>query len=361
VASPDDTSDASVVNSCWGVYGKSDLKQRIEKEKHMEKHKTMQAVTIDKYGGKEVLKLNNIPTPEAGPGEVLIRVQAAGVGVWDEKIREGRMKDMFPLKFPVVLGADGAGSIEAVGTGVRNFKVGDKVYGQGFMNPKGGFYAEFVALAEELVAPAPKSLLPVEAAALAVPGLTALHGVDGALHIKSGDSLLIFGVGSVGHAAIQLAKRLKARVIAVASSDDGVALAKAAGADVAVNSTIGGVAAAARKFAPEGLTAVLATVNGKGLDEAIAAIRQGGRVAYPTGVTPPPRGRPGVEAVAYNGEADRESFDRLNALIGAGPFKVQVDQVFPLSDVAAAHAAIQRHHLGRMALTIGSESIAGRY
>jgi NADPH2:quinone reductase len=343
-----------------GVYGKSDQKQRNEKEKHMEKHKTMQAVTIDKYGGKEVLKVNKIPAPEPGPGEVLIKVQAAGVGVWDEKIREGRMKEMFPLKFPVVLGADGAGSVEAVGTGVRHFKVGDKVYGIGFMNPKGGFYAEYIALPEELVAPAPRSLPPVEAAALAVPGLTALHGVDDALNIKSGDSLLIFGVGSVGHAAIQLAKRLKARVIAVASADDGVALAKAAGADEAVNSSTGGVAAAIRKFAPEGLSGVLATVNGKGLDEAIAAIRQGGRVAFPTGVTPPPQGRPGVEAVAYNGEPDRASFDRLNALIGAGPFKGQIDQVFPLSDVAAAHAAMQRHHLGRMALRIGSESVAAR-
>jgi NADPH2:quinone reductase len=339
---------------------KTVLKQRNEKEKNMNKPKTMRAVTIDKYGGKEVLKVSKIPAPEPGPGEVLIKVQAAGVGVWDDRIREGRMKEMFPLKFPVVLGADGAGSIEAVGTGVRNFKVGDKVYGNGFLNPKGGFYAEYIALPESLVAPAPKSLPPLEAAALAIPGLTALHGVDGVLKIKSGDSLLIFGVGSVGHVAIQLAKRLQARVMAVASADDGVALAKAAGADEAVNSSTGNVAAAVRKFAPEGLSAVLATVNGKGLDEAIAAIRQGGRIAYPTGVIPAPQGRPGVEAVVYNAESDRASFDKLNALIGAGPFEVHVDQVFPLSDVAAAHAAMQRHHLGRMALKIGSESVAAR-
>jgi NADPH:quinone reductase len=326
----------------------------------MNNPKTMRAVTIDKYGGKEVLKVNNIPAPEPGPGEVLIKVEAAGVGVWDEKIREGRMKEMFPLKFPAVLGADGAGSIEAVGSGVRNFKVGDKVYGSGFLNPKGGFYAEYIALSEKLIAPVPKSLRPLEAAALAIPGLTALHGVDGVLKIKSGDALLIFGVGSVGHVAIQLAKRLKARVMAVASADDGVALAKEAGADEAVNSSTGDVEAAIRKFAPEGLSAVLATVNGNGLDEAIAAIRDGGRVAYPTGVTPAPRGRPGVEAIAYNGDADRASFDRLNALIGAGPFEIHVDQAFLMSDVVAAHAAMQRHHLGRMALKIGSESVAAR-
>jgi NADPH2:quinone reductase len=326
----------------------------------MNKPKTMQAVTIDKYGGKEVLKVKKISAPEPGPGEVLIKVQAAGVGVWDAMIREGRMKEMFPLKFPVVLGADGAGSIEAVGTGVRHFKVGDKVYGNGFLNPKGGFYAEYIALPEELVAPAPKSLPPLQAAALAIPGLTALQGLDGVLKIKSGDSLLIFGVGSVGHVAIQLAKRLQARVMAVASGDDGVALAKAAGADEAVNSSTDDVAAAIREFAPEGLSALLATVNGNGLDEAMAAVRQDGRIAYPTGVNPAPQGRPGVEAVVFNAESDRASFEKLNALISAGPFEVHIDQVFPLNDVMAAHAAMQRHHLGRMALKIGSESVPAR-
>lgn len=316
--------------------------------------KTMQAVTIDKYGGKEVLHLTKIPVPEVGPGEVLIKVQAAGVGVWDEKLREGLMKEMFPLKFPAVLGADGTGSIEAVGTGVRNFKVGDKVYGIGFLNPKGGFFAEYVALPAEHVAPVPKGLSSVEVAALAVPGLTALHGLDDALNIMNGDSLLIFGVGSVGHMAIQLAKHLGARVMAVASADDGVALARAAGADDAVNSSTGDVAAAIREFAPEGLSAVLATVNGKGLDAAIAAIRQGGRVAYPMGVTPAPRGGPGVETVAFNGDADRASFDRLNSLIAHDHFKVQIAQRFALGDVVAAHAAMEQHHLGRVALTVAA-------
>ena len=266
---------------------------------------------------------------------------------------------MYPLKFPVVLGADGAGSIDEVGPGVRNFKVGDKVYATGFLNPKGGFYAEYIALPEGLVAPTPKGLPPLEAAVLPVPGLTALSGLV-TLKIKSGDSLLIFGVGSVGDVAIQLAKRLKARVIAVASADDGVALARTAGADEAVNSSTDDVAAAVRKFAPEGLSAVLATANGRGLDAAIAAIRQGSKVAYPAGVIPAPQGRPGVEAVMYNAETDRASFDRLNALIGAGPFKVHVAQAFELRDVAAAHAAMQRHHLGRMVLKIGSESVAAR-
>ena len=143
-------------------------------------------------------------------------------------------------------------------------------------------------------------------------------------------------------------------MLAVASADDGVAIAKTAGADEAVNSSTGDLGAAIRKFAPEGLSAVLATVNGKGLDAAIAAIRQGGRVAYPNGVTPAPQGRPGVEAIAFNGEPDRASFDRLNRLIGADHFKVQIAQRFTLGEVVAAHAALERHHVGRVALTVAS-------
>jgi NADPH:quinone reductase len=320
----------------------------------MSKAKKMRAITIDKYGGKEVLKVAEVQVPEIAPGEVLIKVEAAGVGVWDAKVREGFMKDFVPLNFPVVLGADGAGSVEAAGSGVRNFKTGDKVYGYGFLNPKGGFFAEYIALPEDQVALKPKNLPLLEAAALAVPGLTALHGVEGALKLKSGDSLLIFGVGSVGHLAIQLAKRLELRVIAVASSDDAVKLAKTAGADEAVNGKTGDITAAIRRFASDGLSAVLATVNGNGLDIAIASIRRGGSIAYPNGVMPVPQAGQGVEAVAYNGEPGRASFDRLNVLVGMGDFKVQIDQSFPLSNVVAAHEAMERHHLGRMALKISS-------
>lgn len=314
----------------------------------------MRAVTIDKYGGKEVLKAAKVPVPEIGPGEVLIRVEAAAIGVWDVKLREGLMKDFAPLTFPAILGADGAGFIESVGGTVRGFKAADKVYGYGFLNPKGGFFAEYIALPAEQVALIPKNLPIVEAAALAVPGLTALHGVDGALKPQSGDALLIFGVGSVGHLAIQLARRLKLRVIAVASADDATALAREAGADIAVNGSTGDLADAIRRFAPDGLSAVLATVNGKGLDTAIASIRQGGRVAYPNGVMPVPQGRPGVEVVAYNGEPDRASLDKLNALIEKGPFKVHIAQTFPLNEVVAAHEAMEKHYVGRMALRIGS-------
>ncbi len=316
--------------------------------------KTMQAVAIDHYGGKEELKLRDLPVPSVGPGEVLIKVEAAGVGVWDALVRSGAMDAMAPATFPLVLGADSAGTIAAVGAGAQGFGVGDKVYGYSFLNPKGGSYAEYVALLTDQVARVPKGLPMDQAGALAVPGLTALSGLTGALEVKAGDRLLVFGVGSVGHVAVQLAKRLRAQVLAVASGADSAALARAAGADEVVDGKGGDLDGAIRRFAPEGLDGVLATVSAKGLDGAIAAVRQGGRVAYPHGVQPEPKGRPGVEAVGYNGEPGRQAFDRLNALIEAGPFSVGVDQTFPLREAAQAQAAMEGHHLGRTVLLVGS-------
>ena len=312
--------------------------------------KTMQAVAIDSYGGKELLKLRELPIPEMSSTEVLIKVEAAGVGVWDAIVREGFMKDVAPAAFPLVLGGDGSGTIAAVGADVQGFRLGDQVYGYAFLSPKGGFYADDVVLPTDQVALVPKGLTMEQAGALAVPGLTALHGLTDALKLKAGDRLLIFGVGSVGHPAVQLAKRLDIRVLAVASGKDGVTLARAAGADEVVDGKGGDLAAAMHRFAPDGLDAVLATVNGKGLDTAIAAIRQGGRVAYPNGVQPEPKGGPGVEAVGYSGTPDRQTFDRLNALIEAGPFSVHIAQRFPLSEAVQAHAAMEEHHLGRMVL-----------
>ena len=312
--------------------------------------KTMKAVAIESYGGKEMLKLRELPIPEMSPAEVLIKVEAAGVGVWDAIVRQGFMEEMVPATFPLVLGGDGSGTIAAVGADVQGFRVGDKVYGYAFLSPKGGFYANDVVLPTDQVALVPKGLTMEQAGALAVPGLTALHGLTDALKLKAGDRLLIFGVGSVGHLAVQLAKRLDVQVLAVASGKDSVALARAAGADEVVDGKGGDLAAAIHRFAPEGLDAVLATVNGKGLDTAITAIRQGGRLAYPNGVQPEPKAGHGVAAVNYSGTPDRQTFDRLNALIEAGPFSVQIDQRFPLSEAVQAHAAMEEHHLGRMVL-----------
>ncbi|HVV51482.1 MAG TPA: NADP-dependent oxidoreductase, partial [Polyangia bacterium] len=178
----------------------------------------MSAAVIDQYGGPEVLHLAALPVPVPKRNEVLIRLESAGIGVWDPAIRAGEFK-MGEHEFPEIIGNDGAGQVVAVGEGVTRFRPGDRVYA---FSQAGGFYAEFVAVKEDNVAPLPRGLDPFEAGALGADGITALRGLE-ELGLRARESLVIFGAsGGIGHLAIQLAKRKHARVLAVASGDDGV-------------------------------------------------------------------------------------------------------------------------------------------
>jgi len=319
---------------------------------------SMRAMAIDAFGGPEVITLHDLPVPVAGPGEVLVKVAFAGVGVWDGAIRQGLMEAQAPkgATMPRILGADCSGSIAELGDGVTGFAEGDSVYAYTFFDPKGGAYAEYVAVPADQVALLPNGVPLDQAGALAVTGLTALRGLDDTLAIKDGDKLLIFGAsGGVGHPAVQLAKAMGALVLATVASPDGAAAAKEAGADVVVNTKADDLAAAIERFAPEGLAGVLALTAGDGLDVAIAAVRPGGRVAYPFGVQPEPTARSGVEAKGYMGAPGREVLDKLNELIGRRKFVVHVAEQFDLEDAANAHRALAKHHVGRLLLKVGRD------
>ena len=315
--------------------------------------KTMRAAAIDRFGGPEEITLHTLPVPEVGPNEVLIRIESAGVGVWDPYEREGgfvKMSGSEP-KFPYVLGSDGAGTVVAVGERVRRFHKGDRVYAFGFANPKGGFYAEYATVKEDDVSLIPGNLSTEQAGALPWDAMTALRGLDDTLQLQRGESLLIFGAsGGIGHLAIQLAKRMGARVLAVASGPDGVALAKRLGADLVVDGHKDDVAAAARTFAPEGIDAALLTAGGDEADKALTALRQGGRVAYPNGVEPVPEAHSGITIRSYDGEPDAQAIEKLNRLIESAPIEVHIDRVFALDEAAEAHRALDTHYLGKLAL-----------
>jgi NADPH:quinone reductase-like Zn-dependent oxidoreductase len=193
-----------------------------------------------------------------------------------------------------------------------------------------------------------------KAGVMAVDSVTALRGLD-LLELKPGASVLIFGAsGGIGHLAVQLAKRMGARVLAVASGDDGVRLARELGADAVVDGHKEDVAAAARKFAPGGLDAALITAGGEAAVKAAEAVRDGGRISYPHGVEPEPKARPGVTAKTYNGDPDREVIQRLNRLIEAGPFEVHIARTFALDQAAEAHRALDRHYVGKLALRLSA-------
>jgi NADPH:quinone reductase-like Zn-dependent oxidoreductase len=314
---------------------------------------TMRAAAIDRFGGVETITLKTLPVPAVGPDEVLIRVESAGVAVWDPFEREGGFVQILGIEptFPYILGTDGAGTVAAVGAQVRRFREGDRVYAAALANPQGGFYAEFAAVKADNVSPIPGKLSTEQAGVMPSDALTALRGLDDVLGLKPGEALMVFGAGGgVGHLAVQLAGRMGARVLAVASGDDGVALARRLGADAVVNGRTDDVAAAARAFAPNGLDAALMTAGGEAADRALTAVRDGGRVAYPNGVTPEPKARPGVRLSSYDVIVDPAAIEKLNRLIEAGPFEVHVARTFPLDQAAAAHRALDEHYLGKLAL-----------
>jgi NADPH:quinone reductase-like Zn-dependent oxidoreductase len=309
----------------------------------------MSAAVIDRFGGPEVLHLDALPVPVPKRNEVLIRVEAAGIGVWDPAVRTGELKMQEP-EFPEVIGSDGAGRVVAVGESVTRFRPGDRVYAYSMA---GGFYAEFVAVKEESVSPLPRGMDPLEAGALGADGITALRGLEDTLRLKPRETVAIFGAsGGIGHLAVQLAKRKHARVIAVASGPDGVDLCRRLGADLTIDGRSEDVGAAIARFAPGGVDAALVLAGG--FDRALATIKQGGRVAYPNGVEPEPQPPRGVATRSYDGMPSRDAFERLNQLIDPGPFHVELGRVYKLAQAAEAHRHIEEHHLGKLAFRVSA-------
>ncbi len=146
----------------------------------------MRAAAIDRFGPPSVITVHTLPIPQPGPREILIALCAAGVGSWDESIRDGSWRSAGRAKFPRVLGTDGAGTVVAKGPRVRRFRVGDRAYAYDADNPNGGFYAEYITVDERKAARVPQRLDFLQAGAGAVTGLTALQGVDGALRVRRG-------------------------------------------------------------------------------------------------------------------------------------------------------------------------------
>ncbi|MEA2904395.1 MAG: hypothetical protein QOI12_1782 [Alphaproteobacteria bacterium] len=303
--------------------------------------KVMLAAAIDRFGGPDVITLHTLPVPAVAAEEVLIALDTAGVGPWDAEIRAGWYPGRKP-KFPLVLGTDGAGLVAAIGSRVRRLKVGDKVYSYSWANPKGGFYAEYVAVAADKVAHIPKRLDLEHAGAIATTGLTALQGIDDALHVKKNERIIIHGgSGGVGTLAIQFAKLRGARVLATARSIEGLELVRDMGADVALDARHEFIADAARSFAPDGVDAMLALAGGDELEDALDTLKRDGRLAYPNGIEPEPKKRRGIKVIPYDGVAGVLEFRRLNRAVESAKLKVPIAEAFPLAAASKAHERLE--------------------
>jgi len=248
------------------------------------------------------------------------------------------------------LGWECAGVAAAIGEGVGRFSVGDRVYAQAFMNAKGGCYAEYVAVSEQTVAPIPDGFDFDTAGGFPIAGATALRNLE-ALQTGDGSTLMLWGAsGGGGHVALQLAKRLGARVFAIASGADGVELCQQLGADEAVDGESGDVAA--RAFAPNGFDGAFVLVPGEAMQSSLGLVRQGGIISYPNGVRPEPIAPKGVELKQANAYSDPMLFDQLNRLASIGDFKVHIAQTFPLEEAAQAQEAMNTHYLGKIVLRV---------
>src|ERR1700730_448525 len=296
----------------------------------------IRAAAIDRFGGPEVLTLQVLPMPVPDATEVLIAIDTAGVGPWDADMRAG-WSPSGRAHFPLVLGTDGAGIIAAVGARVRRFQPGDLVYSYSFDNPKGGFYAEYVAVAADKVGRVPVGLDLLHAGAIPTTGLTALQGVDDALHLRKGEAVIIHGASGGGRTlAVHFAKLRGAQVLATASGKDGVALTLRLGADAAVDGKHEDIAAEVRRFAAGGIDAVPAPPGGTALERCLSPVRRGGRVAYPNGVEPEPRPREGLNIISYDAVPGVREFERLGRAVEAAEAPVPIAACYPLAEAAAA-------------------------
>ena len=299
----------------------------------------MRATAVSDYGATPALM--DLPRPEPGPGEILVRVIAAGLNPVDWKIADGMLKESVDVPFPLVLGQDGAGVVEEVGEGVTGLRVGEQVYGVFRGLERGlGSYAEYaIGQADGPVALMPEGMIYTQAAAVPTASLTALGMVDRA-QIDTGQTVLVVGAtGGVGQGVVQLASRAGAKVIATARSDMADAM-RWLGADEIVDHSGGELNAQVLAVHNDGVDAVFDMVGDTAaVDHVAQLLRPGGTyISTVWAVNPDAMEARELRGVNYQDEMSAERLERLSDLIDAGEFKVRIEREVPLAEAADALA-----------------------
>ena len=306
----------------------------------------MKAAYIEKHGGPEVLKYGDMPDPVAKAGEVVVDIVAASVNGADWKVREG--KSGLLAHFPYILGRDFSGVVSAVGEGVTDLRVGDEVLAVCDVGQEGA-YAEKIAIKASITARKPASLSHVDAAALALAGLTAICTVEDTLKLKAGETILIQGgAGGVAAFAIQLSKHLGARVITTASAANHDYL-RTIGADEIIDYN----AVDFTKVVKD-CDAVFDTVGGDVAQRSFAVLKPGGRAAFiASGAQAPKPERSDVVAFRPHVGRDRPHLERIAELVAIGAVRPPEVTRYKLSDAVAAHKVSQsRHFRGKLVFLV---------
>ncbi|MGB3635607.1 MAG: NADP-dependent oxidoreductase [Rubrobacteraceae bacterium] len=307
----------------------------------------MRAIAIEEFGGSDKLQLVDLPTPEPGSDEVLIRVRAAGVGPWDVMSRQGVFGDR---EFPFVPGFEPAGVVETVGDDVEDFSEGDEVYAYRF---PGGGYAEYVTAAQAITAHKPSALSFEEAAGLPVAGTTAHQGLVDELGVQEGETVLITGAsGGVGSMAVQIAANvIGARVIGTASTRNHEYL-RELGAEDAIDYN-GDWVTTVREIAPDGVDAVLECAGGDTLERSFETLRDEGRAAYIVPVEEEPEPPRRISAHFFSAQPDGDRLSVLASMFDEGQLRMNLQEVVPLEEAARAHEIVEEGHTrGKIVLGI---------
>jgi NADPH:quinone reductase len=311
----------------------------------------MLAVQAARTGGPEVLEVVDLPTPQPGPGQILLRHQAVGLNFIDTYHRSG----LYPIKLPAVLGMEGAGIVEAVGEGVQRFKPGDRAaYASGPM----GAYAQFHVVPAARAVHVPPGLSLEIAAACLLKGMTAEFLLRRCFAVQPGQTILVHAAaGGVGQILVQWAKALGAVVIGTAGGAEKTALASSLGADHVIDYRREDVAARVREITGgAGVPVAYDSVGAATFEGTLASIaRRGLFVSFGNASGPPPPVPPGrlneagslyltrpklFDYVASTEELDA-SATALFHVIETGQVKISIGQTFPLAQARAAHEALE--------------------
>ncbi len=312
---------------------------------------TMRAVSQDRPGAPDVLKVIETTRPQPGWGEILVRVHAAGVNPADWKTRE---RGAFPIgaKPPFILGFDVSGVVEEIGEGVTLFRPGDKVFGMPRFPHLAGAYAEYVAAPARHFAPHPQGVDHVQAAALPLASLTAWQALVDTARVRPGQRVLIHAAaGGVGHLAVQIAKARGAHVIGTAGAAKHDLL-RSLGADELIDYRTRDFAEVVRD-----VDVVIDSIAGPYWARSLRTLRPGGTLIslLPLDDTFPHEEAEaaGVRTMFMLVEPDQAGLREISALVEDGRLRVIADAVFPLEEAAAAHTLGETgHSTGKIVLTV---------
>ncbi|MBV9322492.1 MAG: NADP-dependent oxidoreductase [Chloroflexi bacterium] len=308
----------------------------------------MRVALARQLAGIDSVELGELPDPSPAAGQVLIRVRGAGVGLWDV----GFLNGGFPgIALPFVPGQEVAGVAEAAGAGAR-VQPGERVYATLF--PAGGGFGELALASADQVAPVPESATFQEAAGLVISAGTAYEGLVDRGRLQAGETVLITAAaGGVGSAAVQIAVAQGARVLGVASPGNHEYL-RGLGASEVFDYHAADWVQQARAVVPGGVDLLLDGAGSQTRDQAIGAVRDGGRALFIVLQGSPPQLERGITGESFAAHGGRQRLEALSRLVDAGKLRPQVEAVFPLEQARAALARVAgRHTRGKIVLQMG--------